>query len=267
MTTITTLPSSSIIDKLTQRIKGKSTAQIINIIVAKTVLLRYRLQYPHVKFGLGVKIKGAFSIEGKGKVVIGDYSCFVGTKSLPNKIIVQEPSSCVSIGNHCTIAGSILKIEGKGAIKISNDCHFANYYGVPNNILSRGSYGFITVGNNCYFNGTNIVSENSIELEKLCMVSDALIMDTDAHSVEIDRWNPKANTKTKPIYISENAWIASKSAVLKGVFIGKNSVVGLGTIVRQAVPENVVVIGNPQQIVKHLDPTVLPYEFRKESRH
>ena len=106
-----------------------------------------------------------------------------------------------------------------------------------------------------------MLSESSIELEKLCMVSDAIIMDTDAHSIEIDRWNPKAITKTKSIYISENAWIGSKSAVLKGVVIGKNSVIGLGTIVRQAVPENVVVIGNPQQIVKHLDPTVLPYEF------
>jgi len=257
------LSNDSIVDKLLQRAKGKSVFALIEIIIFRLILIRYRLQYPQVKFGSGVKIKGAFSIEGKGKVEIGDYTCFVGTKNLPNKIIAQDSSACVSIGNHCAIAGSILTVEGKGAIKIGNDCHFANYYSAPNDIVSRGNAGFITIGNQCYFNGTTMLSESSIELEKLCMVSDAIIMDTDAHSIEIDRWDPKAITKTKLIYIGENAWIGSKSAVLKGVTIGKNSVVGLGTIVRQKVPENVVVIGNPQQIVKHLDPTVLPYEFPK----
>ncbi|PSB35406.1 acyltransferase [Chlorogloea sp. CCALA 695] len=258
-----TLPPSSVIDKLVQRAKGKSVFDLIELGICKLTLIRYRLQYPQVKFGRGVKIKGAFSIEGEGKVVIGDYCSFVGTKNLPNKIIAKDYSGCVSIGNHCTIAGSTIVVEGKGAIKIGNDCHLANYYNVPNDIVSRGNSGFITIGNQCYFNGTNMLSESSIELEKLCMVSDAVIMDTDAHSIEIDRWDPKAITKTKSIYISENAWIGSKSAVLKGVVIGKNSVVGLGSIVRQSVPENVVVIGNPQQIVKHLDPTVLPYEFPK----
>ncbi len=263
MTNSITLPSSSAIDKLVRRAKGKSVFQLISIIISRFILLRYRLQYPNAKFGSGVKIKGAFSIEGKGKVVIGDYCCFVANKNLPNKIIAQDLAACVSIGNHCMICGSTLVVEGKGTIEIGNDCHFANYYGVPNSIISRGNSGLITVGNQCYFNGTNMLSESSIKLEKLCMVSDATIMDTDAHSVEIDRWNPKAKTKTKPIYISENAWIGSRSAILKGVFIGKNSVVGLGTIVRQVVPENVVVIGNPQQIIKHLDPMVLPYEFPK----
>ena len=255
------LPRGSVIDELVQRAKGKSVFDLIRLGICRITLIRYRLQYPQVEFGRGVKIKGSFSIEGKGKVVIGDYCSFVGTKNLPNKIIAKDSSACISIGNHCTIAGSTLVVQGKGAIKIGNDCYLANYYGVQNEIVSRGNSGFITIGNQCYLNGTNMLSESSIELEKLCMVSDAIIMDTDAHSIEIDRWNPKAITKTKSIYISENAWIGSKSAVLKGVVIGKNSVVGLGTIVRQTVPENVVVIGNPQQIVKHLDPTVLPYEF------
>ena len=257
------LPESSIIEKLIKKARSKSLFELIQLSVFSLNLIRYRLQYPQVKFGVGVKIKGEFFVKGKGKVVIGDYCSFVGTKNLPNKIIAEDSSVSISIGKHCTIAGSTLLVEGKGAITIGNDCHLANYFNVPNKIVSRGNSGIITIGNQCYFNGTDMLSESSIELEKLCMVSDAVIMDTDAHSIEIDRWNPKAITKTKPIYIGENAWIASKSAVLKGVTIGKNSVVGLGTIVRQKVPENVIVIGNPQQIVKHLDPTVLPYEFPK----
>lgn len=255
--------NSSLIDKFIQRAKNKSVFELIEIIILRFILLRYRWQYPNVQFGTGVKIRGAFSVTGKGKVVIGDYSCFVGTKQLPNKIVAQDISACVSIGNHCKISGSVIVVEKKGKIKIGNDCYFANYYDAPNSITSTGNSGLITIGNQCYLNGTKMVCESSIELEKLCMVSDAIIMDTDAHSIEIDRWNPKAEVKARPIYICENAWIGSKSAILKGVVVGKNSVVGLGTIVRQVVPENVVVIGNPQQIVKHLDTTILPYEFPK----
>lgn len=254
--------NSSSIDKIVQRAKGKSVLELVKVIISRLILLKYRLQYPNVQFGRGVKIQGAFSIEGKGKVVIGDYSCFIGTKQLPNKIVAQDRAACVLIGNHCSISGSAIAVEGKGTIKIGNDCYFANYYDVLNSITSKGT-GLINIGNQCYLNGTKMISENSIELEKLCMVSDAIIMDSDAHSIEINRWNPKAQIKTKPIYICENVWIGSKSAILKGVTVGKNSVVGLGTIVRQEVPESVVVIGNPQQIVKHLDTTILPYEFPK----
>lgn len=254
---------SSTIDKLVQRAKGKSVLEVIKVIISRFILLKYRWQYPNVQFGKGVKIQGTFSIKGKGKVVIGDYSCFVGTKQLPIKIVAEDTAARVSIGNHCNISGSAIVVSGKGTIKIGNDCYFANYYDVPNSITSKGDSGKITIGNQCYLNGTRMIAENSIELEKLCMVSDATIMDSDAHSIEIDRWNPKAKVRTKPIYICENAWIGSKSAILKGVTVGKNSVVGLGTIVRQTVPENVVVTSNSQQIVKHLDTTILPYEFPK----
>jgi acetyltransferase-like isoleucine patch superfamily enzyme len=253
--------NSSIIDNFVQRAKSKSVFELIKVAISRFLLVGYRLKYPNVQFGRGVKIQGAFSIKGKGKVVIGDYSCFVGTKELPNKIVAQDTSACVSIGNHCKISGSAIVAEGTGTIKIGNDCCFANYYNVPNSITTSGNSGLITIANQCYLNGTKMVSESSIELEKLCMVSDATIMDSDAHSIEIDRWNPKAKTKTRLIYICENAWIGSKSAILKGVTVGKDSVIGLGTVVRQAVPENVVVIGNPQQIVKHLDTTILPYEW------
>jgi maltose O-acetyltransferase len=40
---------------------------------------------------------------------------------------------------------------------------------------------------------------------------------------------------------------------MKGVHIGADSVVGLGSVVRKSIPPGVVVIGNPQQIVKHFD--------------
>lgn len=55
-----------------------------------------------------------------------------------------------------------------------------------------------------------------------------------------------------PIRVEENAWLAGQSAVLKGVTVGKNSVVGFRAVVSEDVPSNVVVAGNPARIVKEL---------------
>jgi len=41
--------------------------------------------------------------------------------------------------------------------------------------------------------------------------------------------------------------------VLPAVTIGRNSVVGAGAVVTRDVPANVVAVGNPARIVRHLD--------------
>jgi len=48
----------------------------------------------------------------------------------------------------------------------------------------------------------------------------------------------------------DNVWIGAHALVMKGVRIGRDSVVGAATGVRADVPPRVVVIGNPQQTVK-----------------
>lgn len=51
------------------------------------------------------------------------------------------------------------------------------------------------------------------------------------------------------IIINENVFIGANSFIMPGVQIGKNSIIGAGTIVRGSIPENSVVIGNPCQII------------------
>ena len=56
----------------------------------------------------------------------------------------------------------------------------------------------------------------------------------------------------KEVIIEENVWIGEKSIVLKGSKIGKNSIIGAGSVVNGVVPENVVFAGNPAREVKNL---------------
>ena len=191
----------------------------------RIVLAAYRLRYPRVQFGRGMMIRGKLMIRGRGKVTFGDYVSIHGT----------------------------LTIESAGEVVIGERSGFACYRQQTNHLDARRPSARIVTGPNSLFNGAHVAAWTTIEFQKQCIVSDALIEDSDYHSIEINRWDPAAEVKSFPIFVGENVWIGSRAAVLKGVTIGKNSVIGLGTVVRKSVPENCVVIGNPQQIVKQLE--------------
>ena len=55
------------------------------------------------------------------------------------------------------------------------------------------------------------------------------------------------------VFIGDNVFIGVKATILKGVTIGSNVVIGAGTLVNKDVPDNSVVVGNPQRIVCDID--------------
>lgn len=75
-----------------------------------------------------------------------------------------------------------------------------------------------------------------------------IIMDNDGHKVVGD--HIIEGDHAKPIIIEDNVWIGARSTILKGVTIGKNSVVAAGSIVTKDVPANCLVGGVPARILK-----------------
>lgn len=53
-----------------------------------------------------------------------------------------------------------------------------------------------------------------------------------------------------PVTIKENVWIGSNAVILPGITIGKNSVIGAGSIVTKDIPEDVVAVGNPCRVLR-----------------
>lgn len=56
----------------------------------------------------------------------------------------------------------------------------------------------------------------------------------------------------KPITIEDGVWIGGDVKVLQGVTIGKNSIIGAGSIVNKDIPENVIAAGNPCKVIRPL---------------
>ncbi len=55
-----------------------------------------------------------------------------------------------------------------------------------------------------------------------------------------------------PVVIEDDAWIGYGAIVLKGVTIGRGSVVGAGAVVTRSIPPYSVAAGNPARVLRYL---------------
>jgi acetyltransferase-like isoleucine patch superfamily enzyme len=55
--------------------------------------------------------------------------------------------------------------------------------------------------------------------------------------------------------IEDNVRIFVNSVILPGVRVGRNSIIGAGSVVMRDVPPSVIVQGNPARVIEHLDVT------------
>ena len=130
-----------------------------------------------------------------------------------------------------------------------------------------GPAGRIVIGESAVINGACIVCENRVEIGAHALIGWGTFV-TDSwpdSSVELedrrtavlkasrDRKIPL--TRGQPVVIGDNAWIGFDCVVMPGVTIGRGAVVGSKTVIRADVPPYAVVVGDPQRIVRYLEPT------------
>ena len=110
--------------------------------------------------------------------------------------------------------------------------------------LEIGDYGLICPG-------VRISASDEIIIGEGVMIANGVyITDSDWHDIYDRTQRSKAIT---PIHIGDNVWLGDRCSILKGVSIGSNSIVAASAVVTKDVPANVVVAGNPAEVVKELD--------------
>ena len=65
-----------------------------------------------------------------------------------------------------------------------------------------------------------------------------------------------------PITIGNNVWIGGSVCVLPGVTIGKNVVIGAGSVVAKDIPDNVIAVGNPCRVIREITEEDKKYYFK-----
>lgn len=58
-------------------------------------------------------------------------------------------------------------------------------------------------------------------------------------------------TFARPVRIEDNVWIGGGCILLPGVTIGKNSVIGAGSVVTRSIPADCVAVGSPCRVIRY----------------
>jgi acetyltransferase-like isoleucine patch superfamily enzyme len=155
------------------------------------------------------------------------------------------------------------RIRNGGRIEVGNDCIIDSSWALPVR-LDVGKAALLTVGSNAYFNeGVHIVCNIGVSIGNRCLIaSDVVFIDDDGHPIDCERrhdhWPDGPESRLgAPIVIEDNAWIGTRAIILKGVTIGRGSVVAAGAVVTRSVPELTVVAGVPARVIRGLHKTPL----------
>lgn len=103
--------------------------------------------------------------------------------------------------------------------------------------------------------GSICVAERISIGSNVAVGANTVIVDTDFHPLRPqDRQSDPQGGKTAPVVIEDNVFIGMNCLILKGVRIGRNSVIGAGSVVSRDVPANVIAAGNPAATIGKLAP-------------
>ena len=163
----------------------------------------------------------------------------------------------VRINSGCNFVGkAIFRRIQDSEITIGSNCtfnssHSSNLIGVYSpciiSTIARGAR--IEIGNNCGFSGTVIGAALHIKLgNNVRCGANTLVTDSDWHSDDY------RTGEDRPVIIEDNVWLGYGVKVLKGVHIGKNSLIGANSVVTKDIPANVIAVGNPCKVIKQIEP-------------
>ena len=163
-----------------------------------------------------------------------------------------------NIGENCFFSceSNVLNTTGnKDSLQIGKKSNISARIHVHGN-------GMITIGEFAFIGGNSLIMGiDSITIGSHVIISNNVhIYDNNSHPISPsyrmamserggvdDEWQFTAH---KAVVIEDNVWIGERSTILKGVHIGKGSIIGCDSVVTKNIPAYSIAVGNPAIVVK-----------------
>ncbi len=144
-------------------------------------------------------------------------------------------------------------IFGKRYISIGNNVFIAENSGISVVKTYNGKIPLFEIGDNVSI-GSNVFVTciDKIKIENNVLISSRVFIGDNIHAYrDISRPIIEQGLEERgDVLIKEGAFLGINAIIMPGVTIGKNSVVGAGTVVTHNIPDFSVVVGNPGKIIK-----------------
>lgn len=163
-----------------------------------------------------------------------------GSNIINSIYLFRHPEASITIGDYFVLT------SGDGFNPLSRNLRAS--------LCARGR-GSIQIGNHVRLSSVSIWATNSITIgNNVLMGADCVIMDNDAHSLSpIERRSSFEGEETilnAPIVIEDDVFIGMRCLILKGVTIGKGSIIGAGSVVTHSIPAGSIAAGNPAKVIR-----------------
>lgn len=167
-------------------------------------------------FGKGLVIRNPASISIGKALLVDDYA----------SLDVRGDDSTITIGDHVSIGRfSIIAAKG-GTISLGNACN---------------------IGTSC-----RIATNSKIEFGESVLVAAYSYIGPGNHQQGDDETPLIAREMEIKggVTIGDHAWIGARATILDGVQIGKRSIVGAHSLVKENVPDDCIAVGSPARIIQ-----------------
>lgn len=119
----------------------------------------------------------------------------------------------------------------------------------------------IYIGERCYINFNTVFLDcASIHIGNDIFIGPNVSFLTPIHPLIAEerkvhftaKGNPYNYIIAKPITVEDNVWIGGDVSILPGVTIGRDSVIGAGSVVTKDIPSGVIAVGNPCRVIRKI---------------
>lgn len=169
-----------------------------------------------------------------------------------NDFVTQgRPVVNVSLKGYMQVGRLFIANSGKyNPIGRQQPCYF---------IVAEGAT--LQIGDNVGISCSAIVCRKQVVIHNNVRIGgNTVIYDTDFHSLQADQrtglLEDGSYIEQAPVVIEENAFIGAHSTILKGVTIGRNSIIGAGSVVSKSIPANQIWAGNPAKFIRETEPVL-----------
>lgn len=102
--------------------------------------------------------------------------------------------------------------------------------------------------------GVEIDYCGNVEMGKYVWISEGAKIFSHTHEMVPDRvYHTKSSMKPTRLYVGDYAWLGANVLVLPNVsYVGKNAIIGAGSVVTKDIPDNAVAVGNPAKVIRYL---------------